>query len=74
MIHNRADRIKEGMFLFLSFQPPEARPVIRLVLEHGRAVLASADDLSADRQAWESAPSPSTRGGLGLAFSSEPES
>jgi hypothetical protein len=59
------------MVLFLSFQPPEERPVIRLVLEHGRAVMASADDLSADRQAWERAPWPSTRGGLGLAFPSE---
>ena len=59
------------MFLFLSFQPPEARPVIRLVPENGRAVMASGDDLSADRQAWESAPPPSTRGGLGIALSSE---
>jgi len=50
--HQHVGLEREGMFLFLSFQPPEARPVIRLVLEHGRAVMASGDDLSADRQAW----------------------
>lgn len=43
--HQHVGIEREGMFLFFSFQPPEARPVIRLGLEHGRAVMASGDNV-----------------------------
>lgn len=34
------------MFLFLSLQPPEERPVISLVFENRLAVIASDDDVA----------------------------